>query len=90
MKEEDKENMEEVFIKCLTEMGVRNPHMKFHAVHHVGRPWGKTRGETYSSKPANPHHIIARIVRHKDRDLVWSQRDEIKKNISVMLSSAQS
>ena len=38
MKEEDEESMEDiVFIKCLTEMGVCNPDMKFHAVPRVSR-----------------------------------------------------
>ena len=45
MKEEDKENMEEVFVKCLTEMGVYNPDMKFHAIHRVGRPQEKQEEE---------------------------------------------
>ena len=90
MKEDDEENTEEVFIKCLTEMGAYNPDMKFHAVHRVGRTREKTRGGSYRSKPDNPRRIIARFISRKDRYLVWSQRDEIKKqqNISVMLSSS--
>ena len=76
MKEENEENTEEVFIKCLTEMGVYsrvyNLDMKFHAVHCVGRPRGKTRGGGYGSKRDNPRHIIARFISRKDRDLVWS------------------
>ena len=47
VKEDDEENTEEVFIKCLTEMGVYNPDMKFHSVHRVGRTRGKTRGGSY-------------------------------------------
>ena len=77
MKEKDTEKTEEVFVKCLTEMGVYNPDMKFHAVHRVGRPRGRTRGGSYGSKPDNPRHIIARFISRKGRDLVWSQRDEI-------------
>ena len=90
MKEEDEENREQAFIEFLTEMGGYNPDMKFHTVHPVGRPRGKTRGGSYGSKPDNPRHIIARFISRKDRDLIWSQRDEIKKNqnISVMLSSS--
>ena len=90
VKEEDEKNTEEVFMKCLTEMGVYNPEMKFHAVHRVGRPRGKTRGGSHGSKPDNLRHIIARFISRKDRDLVWSQRDEIKRqNILVMLSLSQ-
>ena len=77
MKEEDDEKTAEVFIKCLTEVGVYNPDMKFHAVHCVGRPRGKTRGGSHGSKPDNPRHIIARFIGRNDRDLVWSQRDVI-------------
>ena len=73
VKEEDEENTEEVFVKCLAEMGVYNPDMKFHAVHHVGRLQGKTRGGSYRSKPENPWHIIARFISRKDRELVLSQ-----------------
>ena len=53
--------------------------MKFHAVHRVGRPRGKTRGGRHGNKPDNPQHIIARFISRKDRDLVWSHRNEIKK-----------
>ena len=73
-------------------MGVYNPDMKFHAVHLVGRPRGKTRGRSHGSKPDNPRHIIATFISRKDRDLVWSQRDEIKKDRTlnlVTLSSSQ-
>ena len=73
MKEEDEVNTEEVFIKCLTEMGVYNPNMKFYAVHCVGILRGKTRGGSYGSKPDNPRHIITRFISRKDKDLVWSQ-----------------
>ena len=48
------------------------------SVHCVGRSRGKT-GGSHGSKPDNPRHIIARFISRKDRDLVWSQRDEIKK-----------
>ena len=49
VQEEDEENTEEVFIKCLTEMGVYNPDMKFHAVHRVGRPRGKQEEEAMTA-----------------------------------------
>ena len=87
MIKEDKENTDEVFMKCLTEMGVYNPDMKFHAVHCVGRPHGKTRGESPAGKPDNSHHIIARFISRKDRNFVWSQQDEIKKKEHFLLPS---
>ena len=60
-------------------MGVYDPDMKLHAIHHVGRSRGKTRGGSYGSKPDNSRHIIARFISRKNRVLVWSHQDEIKK-----------
>ena len=45
----------------------------------VGRRRGKARGGNHGSKPDHPRHIIARFISRKDRYLVWSQLDEIKK-----------
>ena len=52
--------------------------MKYHTIHHVGRPQGQTRGGSDGSEPENPWHIIERFISCKDRDLVWSQWHEIK------------
>ena len=37
VEEKDDEDTEELFIRCLTEMNVYDPQMRFHAVHRVGQ-----------------------------------------------------
>ena len=74
--EEDDENTEELFVKCLIEMKVYHPQMRFQGVHRVDR--GADNHPARSRRGKQPRHIIARFVCRKDRDLVWKQKEKIK------------
>ena len=77
--EKDDEDTEELFIRCLTEMNVYDPQMRFHAVHRVGQQRKRKGGPNVTQAPRH----IARFLSHKDRDLVWKNREKARKlNIS--------
>ena len=80
VEEKDDEDTEELFIRCLTEMNVYDPEMRFHAVHRVGQQ-RKRKGD--SNVTQAPRQIIARLLSRKNRDLVWKNREKSRKlNIS--------
>ena len=76
VEEKDDEDTEQLLIRCLTEMNVYDPQMRFHAVHRVGQQRKRKGGPNVTQ---TPRHIIARFLSRKDRDLVRKNREKIKK-----------
>ena len=75
VEEKGDEDTEELFIRCLTEMNVYDPQMRFHAVHRVDQQQKRKGGPNVTQAP---RHITARFLSRKDRDLAWKKREKIK------------
>ena len=75
VEKKDDEDTEELFIRCLTEINEYDPHMRFNAVHRAGQQRKRKGGLNVTQAR---RHIIARFLSHKDRDLVWKNREKFK------------
>ena len=77
MPEREDEKTEELFSEVPKELGVYHENIRFHDVHRVLCECHMRSNRGGQTDKENPWHIIARFVVHKERDLVWENRDII-------------
>ena len=77
MPEREDKMTEELFIEVLKEMGVYNENIRFHDVHRVACECHMRSNHGGQTDQESVWYIIVRFVVHKERDLVWENRDKI-------------